>query len=420
MFLNRSYWPDAEASGQLLTELCEDLARQFDVTVVAGQPNHNPRNEKFSRNSTEKHNGVTVERVWHPQGSKRSLVARAIGLVGFLLAATFRVFRIKRPDVVVVETDPFILASLGSWLKTWYRCHLIIYLQDLYPDIAVILGKVHEGWLTRFLRRRLTAAYRHADAIVVLSDDMKNRLMTWGIDGSRIVCIENWVDTAAVYPAKFDNPMRVRESIEEKFVVMHSGNMGLSQFLDNVLDAAALIDSRWNLEFLLVGDGASRRELVAQAKRLDLKNVRFLPYQPREELAQSLSAADLHLISMHPEAHHCLMPSKLYGILSSGTPVLAITAQDSELARLIREYNIGFAIAPGNPKLLAESLGWCATHRDELQEMGRRSRIVAVEQFDRKRQTARFGELLSRLCGVQTKPALFETAIDQTSTAPQH
>ena len=395
LFINRSYWPDAEATGQLLTELCEDLTGQFDVTVLAGQPNQNPNQESFCRRGSEYHHGVKIERVSHPQWGKRFLVARAMNLIGFLFAAAGRAFRCSRPDILVVETDPFLLALLGKWLKWWYGCRLVVYLQDLYPDVAITLGKVREGWLTRFLRWQLTRAYRSADLIVVLSGDMKNRLIDWGLDGSRIVCVENWVDTALVFPIKDANSLRLREKLVDRFVVMHSGNMGLSQYLGNVLDAAELIRDRSDIEILLVGDGATRRDLEVHSNQLKLTNVRFLPYQPREELAQSLSAADVHLISMHGEAHHCLMPSKLYGILASGTPVLAITALDSELANIIREHRIGLAITTGDPAALAESLRWCADNRQELQEMGQRARVVAVRDYDRKRQTNHFGNILS-------------------------
>jgi len=394
MFLNRSYWPDAEATGQLLTELCEDLSGRFDVTVIAGQPNHNPTNAIFSRCQREQHNNVTIERVWHPQMGKRSMLARAVGLIGFLVAATGRAFRVTSPDVVVVETDPFMLPWLGRWLKWWHGCRFIVYLQDLYPDVAVVLGKVREGWLTRFLRWRLTEAYRRADAIVVLSGDMKARLVAWGLDANKIHCLENWVDTSLVFPAKVDNLLRQRERLQDRFVIMHSGNMGLSQYLDNVLNAAALLSDRTELQILLVGDGATRRPLEEQAALLKLNNVRFLPYQPREELAQSLSAADVHLISMHPEAHHCLMPSKLYGILASGSAIVAITAEDSELAQIIRQEQVGLIVPPGDPQKLADQLRWCAEHRDELRRMGERARQCSVRNYDRKRQTARFGSLL--------------------------
>ena len=396
LFLNRSYWPDAEATGQLLTELCEDLADRFEITVLAGQPNQNPKNEEFCRSGREQHNGVMIERVRHPQWGKRFIPARAFNLVGFLIAAYFRAFRISRPDVVVTETDPFLLPLLARRLKWWHRTRLIVYLQDLYPDVAVSLGKVNEGWLTGFLRWQLKAVYCRADLIVVLSGDMKNRLVKWGLDDSRIISIENWVDTSVIVPMKADNALRKREGLCNRFIVMHSGNMGLSQHLDNVVEAAALLKVQPEIEILFVGGGADRPNLEAQSARLQLKNLRFLPYQPRDELAQSLSAADIHLISMHPEAHHCLMPSKLYGILASGTPVVAVAAIDSELAILIRDHRIGFVVAPRDPKALAQQIRWCADHRDELHEMGARARAMAIEMYDRKRQTSRFADVIER------------------------
>jgi colanic acid biosynthesis glycosyl transferase WcaI len=394
LFLNRSYWPDAEATGQLLTELCEDLSGQFEITVVAGQPNQNPRNETFAGNHAEKHNGVTIERVLHPRWSKRSLFGRAMNLIGFLVTASVRSFRLSRPDVIVVETDPFMLPLLGSWLKWWHGSRFVVYLQDLYPDVAVVLDKVREGWLTKFLRDRLTQAYRRADVIIVLSSDMKNRLIRWGLDAAKIACVENWVDTNLVFPVKEDNALRKRLNLHHHFVVMHSGNMGLSQYLNYVLDAASLIQEHNHISILMVGDGATRISLEEQATRLQLKNIRFLPYQPRDELAISLSAADVHLISMHPEVHHCLMPSKLYGILASGTAVIAITAEDSELAQIIKDYRIGLAVPPANPETLAKAIHWCAAHPDELRQMGQRARALAVAQYDRKGQTEKFAEFL--------------------------
>lgn len=423
LFLNRSYWPDAEATGQLLTELCEDLAQQFDVTVVAGQPNQNPKNETFVQNGSDVHNGVTIERVGHPQFSKRSMFGRAINLIGFLLAATLRVLRVKRPDIVVVETDPFLLPLLGRWLKWWHGARFVVYLQDLYPDVAVALDKVQEGWLTRLLRWQLCQAYRQADKIIVLSGDMRDRLIQWRLSGRQIVCVENWVDTSSVFPVKNENTVRSRLSLDDQFIVMHSGNMGLTQYLGNVIEAANHLADRTDIEILLVGDGATRRDLEHQAAELKLKNVRFLPYQPRNELAQSLSAADVHLISMHPLAHHCLMPSKLYGILASGTAVVVIAAVDSELSRLVVEWQVGLAVPPNDPIALSKKLRWCAENRELLRDMGQRARQLAVDLFDRKRQTARFAEVLKDTCEpdlmVAATTACHQTPIiDSTAGTP--
>lgn len=405
LFLNRSYWPDAEATGQLLTELCEDLASDFDVHVVAGQPNQNPTGETFARSGTEVRNGVTIHRVTHPQLAKRNMAGRALNLVAFLWAAARRAPSVPDVDLVVAETDPFLLALLGQRLKTRTGARLIAYVQDLYPDIAVALGKVREGWLTRAIRGRMLAAYRQADQVVVLSADMRQRLIEWGVAADRITSIPNWVDTRTVFPIKSNNPFREQEGLGDRFVVMHSGNMGLSQQLTTTLDAMALVESP-DLQLLLIGGGAEKHLLEDRARQQGLRNVRFLPYQPREALAASLSAADVHLISLHPEAHHCLMPSKLYGILASGTAVLVIAAEDSELARLVREHDVGLVVPPGDPSAVARALAWCETHREEIARQGARARRLAETQCDRRLQTAAFRRVLHEvLAGPVLEPS---------------
>ena len=193
--------------------------------------------------------------------------------------------------------------------------------------------------------------------------------------------------------------------------------MGLSQYLENVLEAAKLLADRGDIEILLVGDGATRGSLEIRANELELKNVRFLPYQPRDQLAQSLSAADLHLISMHPQVHRCMMPSKFYGILASGTPVLAITSRESQLAQLIEENAVGFTTTPNDSRELAEKLRWCADHRDDLVEMGKRARMMAVQNYDRAHQTSRFAHLLGDVISGFDNAFNHRTEISSTETS---
>jgi glycosyltransferase involved in cell wall biosynthesis len=397
LFVNRSYWPDAEATGQLLTELCEDLAPHFEVHVVAGQPNSNPTNEPFQPQGTEHRHDVTIHRVRHARFLKRSLAGRCLNQLTFFLAAFWTTLTIPRPDVVVVETDPFFLAFLGTWLKLWRRCRSVVYIQDIYPDMAVALGKLREGIVTRCLRRLLLASYRRADRIVVLSHDMREALREQGLCESHIETLPNWVDTARIVPVKRQNGFRAGWGIDDKFVVMYSGNMGLSQPLDFVLEAADALRDRPQVEFLLVGDGVARQRLqdIAQQKRLP--NVRFLPYQPREELARSLSAADLHLVTVDPRAYRLLMPCKLYAILASGTPLAAIAPRESELSRTVVEQRVGLAVSPGDVAELTGAIRRALAHRGELEQMGQRARQLAVEMFDRRSATGRFQRLLSRV-----------------------
>jgi glycosyltransferase involved in cell wall biosynthesis len=396
LFVNRSYWPDAEATGQLLTELCEDLASHYEVHVVAGQPNSNPANEPFRPRGAERHNGVTIHRVRHSRFPKRSLAGKCLNQLTFFLAAFRAALVIPRPDVVVVETDPFYLAVLGAWLKSWHRCRYIVYLQDIYPDIAVALGKLREGILTRILRRLLLASYRRADRIVVLSHDMREAMLEHGLCGSHIEMLPNWVDTSRIIPMKRRNGFRSGLGLDDKFVVMYSGNLGLSQPLDFVLEAAAALGDRPEIEFLLVGEGVAKGRLQDSARQRRLPNVRFLPYQPREELASSLSAADLHLVTVDPRAYRLLMPCKTYAILASGTPLLAIAPRESELSRTVVEQRVGLAVSPGDVGELTGAVRWALAHRSELAQMGERARQLAVATFDRPAATGRFHRLLAR------------------------
>jgi UDP-GlcNAc:undecaprenyl-phosphate GlcNAc-1-phosphate transferase len=394
LFINRSYWPDCEATGQLLTDLCEDLGKSFHISVLAGQPNENPQNESFQPSGVQRRNGVEIHRVRHTRFSKRTLPGKALNLTTFLIAATWRSFFIPKHHVVVVETDPFLLALLGWALKRLRGSKLIIYVQDVYPDVAVEIGKVREGLVTRSVRWLLLRAYHSADRLVVLGHDMRRRLIDHGIPANRFVCIPNWVDTTKVYPIKIENDFRRQHAIDDKFVVMHSGNMGLTQRLELLLEAADRLKSRDDILFLLLGDGAIRNRLreVAQSRRLT--NVRFLPYQHRENLALSLSAADLHVVSMHERIAGCLVPSKIYGALASGTPVLAIVPAGTDVHDLVERESIGFTVSPGDVEQIARTISDCANGQYELVKMGALARQVAESNFDRRHSVQLFENLL--------------------------
>lgn len=423
LFLNRCYWPDAEASGQLLTELCEDLASDFDVTVVAGRPNQNVTGVASKSWGREQHNGVTILRVPHFNLGKRSLWGRGLGMLSYLAGAAAVATWVPRPSVVVVETDPFLLPLAARFLRWRHRCRLIVYLQDLYPDVAVALGKVREGSFTRMLRRWLHAAYRQADRVVVLGDDMRQALSKGRILAEKIDRIPNWADASRVRPVPRDeNPFRDREQLAGRFVVMYSGNMGLCQNLEEVLEAAADLRDRTEILFLMIGDGASRARLEQIASERSLSNVRFLPYQPQVELSNSLSAADLHLVPLDPRVTGYLVPCKLYGILAAGVPALVIADERSETSRVVAEAGVGEVVPPGDSRRLAERIAWCADHRQELEDMGRRARQLAESEYDRRISTGKFGELLkSVLAGAagENRPAATpESAAHSRAGAP--
>ena len=226
LFLNRSYWPDEEATGQLLTELCEDLAGTFDVTVIADRPRGAPADAEYHRCAKDIRRGVRIRRVRTTRFSKRSLTGRIINYLSFLAGAFWAALWVKRPAVVVVETDPPLLCLIGWYLQRVRHTKLVICLQDIHPDIAIALGKLTDGVMLRALRRLIVHTYRRADCVTVLSRDMRQRIIEAGVEPRRVVCIPNWADTTVVRPIKRDNPFRTQHGLDGHFIAMYSGNLG--------------------------------------------------------------------------------------------------------------------------------------------------------------------------------------------------
>lgn len=322
---------------------------------------------------------------------KRRLPARLLNLGTYFALAAIAAFRLVPPDIIVAETDPPLLGALGAALKRRWGCRLVYNVRDLYPDIAYANGGVRSRALLEVLDRGNRLAYRLADRIAVVGEDMSRRIAAKGVPSERIEVVPDWVDCGVIRPLD-SNPLR--REFGDKFVVMYSGNLGLSQRLETVLEAAAQLRDDPRILFVMVGEGARKRSLMERARRLNLANVIFLPYRPREQLAESLGAADLHLIPLSQGTSGCLVPSKIYGILAAGRPFVAIMEEDAEVARLAREDRLGFVCAPGDGAGLARTALDAIAAPSELKRMGERARRIARERYDRPVATRRFARML--------------------------
>ncbi len=397
LFINRSFWPDHEATGQLLTQLCEDLIEDFDIDVICG---HSLQGEKNLEDIHPFGPSLNIYRVNHTRIAKGFFLGRLTNLLTFT-ASAYRVLKqVPIPDVVITETDPFFLPLLGRTLKKRTGCKFIAYLQDIYPDVAVVLGKFREGYIVRKLRNLLFNCYQQADRVIVLSDDMKKTCQQNGIPDSALQVLPNWTDTTTIYPVKKNNYFRKEHGWDDKFIVMYSGNLGLANEINALLDAANLLKNHHNIHFVVIGDGVQKKAIVKKIATDEINNITMLQKQPYENLSESLSAADLHYVSLKSGVERCLYPSKVYGILASGTPLLVLAKEASDLSQFVENQELGKVcdIDQSHEKImqsLTTAILSLAKDKTLTDKMGAKARLVAEQKFDRCVITNQFAEAVT-------------------------
>ena len=392
LVLNQYYWPGIEATAQLLTELCEALAEDAEVKVVTGVLHGH---EGAPRRVVQ--NGVEVVRVPSTSFERSKLGARAANYATYLTSALLRGLRGPRPDVVLCMTDPPIVADIALLLARRYRVPLVVISQDVFPEIAVQLNRLENPVAKRLLRGLVSLYLRRADRIVAIGDTMRRRLEEKGARPDRVRVIPNWVDTSRLVPTEKANEWARKIGLDEKFVVMHSGNVGHAQDLDSLVRAATFLRDLDDLSIFIIGTGARHAELVALAEQLEVDQVTFLYYQSRGVLPQSLSAADVHVVGLAPGLAGYVVPSRLYGILAVARPVIAAAEAESETAQVVERVGCGIVVPPGRPELLARAIRDAHDGKYDLAEMGRRGREWVEREADRSVAVRRYRDLLREL-----------------------
>lgn len=396
-FFNRSYYPDQTATGQLLTDLCEDLVREHGcrVTVVAGPPlTPVPGFEPTSRGIVERqsHNGVVILRASGTRLDKRRFVGRATNYMTYFASACVAGLRIDRPDVVVAQTDPPII-GLAAWMAgLWHRAPLVMAFKDLFPEVAALLPDFHSTTINAALQRINRFLVRRAAVNIALGETMRRRLIEdKGAPESRTIIIPDWADTSAIVPGPTDNAFRRACDLTGRFVVMHSGNMGLSQSLETIVEAAAVLRDEPRVVFVFQGDGVSRAALEARVRDLGLANVKFLPFAPREQLGEAFAAADIFIISLQRGLAGYIVPSKLYGILAAGRPYVAAVEDSCEVAQLTRTHACGVVVEPGDVRAMVEGIRRFTGDAAWTARAGANARSLSLA-FDRRLQVSRYAD----------------------------
>ena len=392
LVLNQYYWPGVEATAQLLTELCEALAEEMEIKVVTGVLHGH---EDQTRRTV--HNGVEILRVASTSFERSKILARASNYASYLTNALLRGVRGPRPDFVLCMTDPPIVADIALLVARRFRAPLVVISQDVFPEIAVELKRLENPAVMGLLRGLVRLYLRRADRIVAIGDTMRRRLEEKGAPPDRLRVIPNWVDTKRLAPQEKENAWSRGGDLAGKFVVMHSGNVGHAQDLDSLVRAASFLRDLDDIRIMIIGMGARHAELVALAELLEVDQVKFLYYQSRDVLPQSLSAADVHVVGLAPGLAGYVVPSRLYGILAVARPVIVAADAESETAQIVEQVGCGIVVPSGRPELLARAIRDAHDGKYDLEAMGARGREWVEREADRSVAVRRYRDLLLEL-----------------------
>ena len=362
VFINRVYPPSRGASGRVLRDLARSFAREgWQVSVIT-------TGEKAVR---ERDGAVRVIRV------KGKQTPSALGYVWILLKLFVTALRLPKAHVVVSMTDPPLLAVAGQIVSLIKGNRHIHWCQDVYPDLFPALGVSMPAPLLGPMRALSLWAMKAADKVIVIGRCMARNLSQDGFDPKQITVIPNWPDselgqskTKESAPALFEieGMRKPEEQIQQdpKFRVLYAGNIGLAHPVETIVKAAEILAVEHpEIDFVFVGEGRGYDKLAQERQKRHLENIRLLPFQPANRLAELMESGDVHVISMKHEAAGMLVPSKLYAAIAAYRPCVMVGPAQSEAAKVIKSFSAGSVVRQGQAKKLAEEIRQYRMDRDK-------------------------------------------------------
>jgi glycosyltransferase involved in cell wall biosynthesis len=394
LLLNLYYPPDTSATAKMAQTLADALAEKHDVTVLCGRPSYDPAERRPWRLYQSENCGrVRIIRAGSTDFPRRQMKRRVLNYLSYVLLAVPGALSLPC-DVILAMTDPPFEGIVGAFVALLKRKPYIYNIRDLYPDMALGGSIVPPGLLARLWENLHRWALRRATRVVVLGDDMRNRILAKGVDPAHVVIVRD----GAELPPRGSTPSFDPQIIQairgnSQFVLLHAGNLGFYGAWDTLLTAAREL-AQDGISIVFVGDGAQRERLQSAAAGLD--NVRFLPFFPSSKIPSVLAAPDAHIITVKRGLEGVVVPSKMYSILAAGKPVVAVAPDECDVVTIGARKGFSVAANPDDPAQLVEAVRRISRNPDLVRSMGA-SAAAAAPEYERNKELAKLVEIVSAI-----------------------
>jgi glycosyltransferase involved in cell wall biosynthesis len=392
LLLNEYFPPDTSATAKCAVQVAEALTERHRVTVLAGRPSYDPTEyhpQYLLRR--EVHDNLAVERVGSTAFPRFQMRRRVSNYLTYLSLAVPRALTI-RSDVVLAMTDPPIEGIAGALVASLSARPFVYNIRDMYPDMAVGGSIVPPGSFTARWETLHRWALRRAARVIVLGEDMRDRIIGKGVDPGRIVISRDGITIPETLPSP-ENPVAREIRGDFRFVLVHAGNLGFYGAWQTLISAVRMLENE-GVGLVFVGEGAMKPQVEAMAA--GCRAVRFLPFRPASEVPFVLSSGDMHVVTVKRGLEGVVVPSKLYPTLAAGRPVLGLAPEESDVVRIIRRSGCGLAANPDDPNTVVEAIRGMLHDTEHIRNMALHSREIAFS-YDRVKQLKIFTETLEEV-----------------------
>ncbi|MEP6901983.1 MAG: glycosyltransferase family 4 protein [Actinomycetota bacterium] len=377
------YYPEETSTGYYLTRIAEGLTEDFEVKVLCGQPNYSAKGVKAPKR--EIHKNVEIFRSFGTTFNKNVIIFRLLNMVALSLSTFFRALvNFKQGDLILVVTNPPSLPFIAAIASLLRGASYVLLIHDNYPEILVAAKKTKENsFFVKTLNYFNRWLFKYTSKIIVCGRDMFELIgkKTAGLD-IPIETIPNWAELETVKPApRINNSLLKELGITEKLVFLYAGNMGYPNDIESIIECAEILKDDERFCFVFLGTGVKRQWLAREVENKCLKNVKLLAPRPRSEQNIFLNACDVAIVTLVKKMWGVSMPSRTYNILAAGKPILAMTEENSEIARVVEEDNVGWTVVPGNPEKLLQKILEINDAKNLFVDLGKNARQAALKKY---------------------------------------